>query len=50
MLFVVIFLFIIKGATIMAGFGMYGYYSKKGCDPISAGEIESPNQVQYYLK
>ena len=35
----------IQLTAMFAGFAMFGYFYKKGCDPLSTGEISSPNQV-----
>ena len=31
--------------TSMAGIVVFGYYAKKGCDPLSQRVIRNPNQV-----
>ena len=31
--------------TSMAGIVVFGYYAKKGCDPLSQRVIKNPNQV-----
>ena len=46
MVLVVILIVIINACAYAAGFGMYAYYASKGCDPLSSGEISSPNQVE----
>ena len=35
--------------TSMAGIVVFGYYAKKGCDPLSQRVIKNPNQVSFCM-
>lgn len=31
------------------GMAVFGFYAKEGCDPLRAGQISNPNQVEHSL-
>ena len=35
--------------TALSGMAIYAYYASVGCDPLEAGYISNPNQVEYQL-
>ncbi|KAL5020353.1 hypothetical protein ScPMuIL_003245 [Solemya velum] len=40
---------ILLTVTCLAGIVIFAYYAQKGCDPISSGEINNPNQLVPYF-
>ncbi|KAL4216748.1 Sodium-coupled monocarboxylate transporter 1 [Mactra antiquata] len=35
--------------TCLAGIAMFAYYAKKGCDPLTDGQVKNPNQLLPYF-